>query len=120
MLFPLRLSGVAGPTLLSLVRNCNWEGNGSTTYAGPSTVMTGELGFALAAENAATERMPPRTTDIRPEMERTELLPSFSLSSTVTRDCFAFSCMEHLCGRANRPKDGLGCQRPAWRSFFAV
>jgi hypothetical protein len=38
--------------------NCDPKGNGSTTEADASTVMTGQLGFAcvFAGENAATER----------------------------------------------------------------
>src|SRR5580658_206415 len=106
-------------TLLSLAANCNRLGCGSTIGAGAPRLMTGEADSTgvLDGANAPTVRMPPRMIGISPEMDRTGR-PSFSLSSTGTACCFAFTRMEHLHGRANRPRDRLGCRRPAWRSFF--
>src|SRR5271169_55768 len=63
--------------------------------------------------------MLPRKKDTSPEMGSTEP-PSLSLDCTVITCCFEFTFMEHLCGRANRPRDGLGCRRPARRSFLEL
>jgi hypothetical protein len=61
MLFPLRLSGVAVGTLLSLAGNCNSVGHGSRTEVSDSTLIAGKSGLAwvLADENAATVRTAP-------------------------------------------------------------
>ena len=71
MLFPLlRFSGVALPTLVLLVGNCNSVGHGSRTEVSDSTLMTGKsrLTGVLAGENAARVSTAPSEADIAVEM----------------------------------------------------
>jgi len=70
MLLPLRFRGVAMATLVPTEGNCNTVGSGFPTEGRESTVKTEESGFAfvLTVVDAATVRMPPRTTEIRAEM----------------------------------------------------
>ena len=70
MLFPLRLSGVALATLLSLAGNCNGVCQGSTTEVSDSTLIAGKSGLAcvLVGENAATVSTAPRDAGTAFEM----------------------------------------------------